>query len=86
VVGGESVTILTKNFPPNQTFTARMDVRGYRAIGGTVVGTLESGSGGALTATFDIPAALESTPQIAIRLDSPAGYYAYNWFYNTTAP
>ena len=86
VVKGTSVTLLTKNFPPNQTFTARMDVRGDRAIGGTVVGTLESGEGGALTATFNIPSSLADTPQIAIRLDSPAGYYAYNWFYNNMAP
>jgi hypothetical protein len=86
VVRGDSVTILTKNFPPNQTFTARMAVRGNRAIGGTVVGTLDAGTGGALTATFNIPSSLASTPQIAIRLDSPAGYFAYNWFYNNTAP
>ena len=86
VVQGTSVTILTNNFPPNQTFTARMAVRGNRAIGGTVVGTLESGTGGALTATFNIPEGLRSTSQIAIRLDSPAGFFAYNWFHNTTTP
>jgi hypothetical protein len=86
VIQGTSVTILTNNFPANQTFTARMDVRGNRAIGGTVVGTLESGTGGALTATFNIPESLRNTRQIAIRMDSPAGFFAYNWFYNTTTP
>jgi uncharacterized protein YcfJ len=86
VVRGTSVTIVTNNFPADQTFTARMAVRGNRAIGGTVVGTLESGSGGTLTATFNIPESLRSTRQIAIRLDSPAGFFAYNWFYNTTTP
>jgi hypothetical protein len=87
VIEGESVTVLTDNFPANRTFTVRMDVRGNRAIGGTVVGTLESEEGGALTATFDIPDSLASTPQIAIRMDSTTGgFYAYNWFYNTTAP
>ncbi len=86
VIQGTSVTILTNNFPSNQTFTARMDVRGNRAIGGTVVGTLESGAGGALTATFNIPESLRNTRQIAIRLDSPAGFFAYNWFHNKTTP
>jgi hypothetical protein len=86
VVQGTSVTVRTNNFPPDQTFTARMDVRGNRALGGTVVGTLESGTGGVLTATFNIPESLRSTRQIAIRLDSPAGFFAYNWFYNTTTP
>jgi hypothetical protein len=86
VVRGTSVTIVTNNLPPNQTFTARMAVRGNRAIGGTVSGTLESGAGGAVTATFNIPEGLRSTSQIAIRLDSPAGFFAYNWFYNTTSP
>jgi hypothetical protein len=86
VVQGSSVTIRTNNLPANQTFTARMDVRGNRAIGGTIVGTLESGTGGTLTATFNIPNNLRNTRQIAIRLDSPSGFFAYNWFYNTTAP
>jgi hypothetical protein len=79
---GISVSILTKNFPAGQTFTVRMGEFGTLGLGGTVVGTLESGSGGALTGTFTIPAALASRTQIAIRLDSPLGYYSYNWFMN----
>jgi hypothetical protein len=86
VIRDTSVTVLTNNYPANQTFTVRMAVRGNRAIGGTVVGTLESGTGGALTATFNIPESLRSTRQIAIRMDSPAGFFSYNWFHNTTAP
>jgi hypothetical protein len=85
VVSDQSVTIRTNNFPANRTFTARMDVRGNRAIGGTVVGTLESGTGGTLTATFNIPESLRGTSQIAIRLDSTTGgFFSYNWFVNRT--
>jgi hypothetical protein len=86
VVRDQSVTIRTHNFPANQTFTARMGPMGTRGIGGTVVGTADSGAGGVFEATFDIPAGLRSARQIAIRLDSPAGFFVYNWFYNTTYP
>jgi hypothetical protein len=84
VVKDTTVTILTNNFPPNQTFTVRMGPMGTRAIGGIVVGTTDSGVGGAFSATYNIPAALAGSYQIAIRMDSPQGYYAYNWFYNNT--
>jgi hypothetical protein len=84
VVKDTSVTILTNNFPPNQTFTVRMGPMGTKAVGGIVVGTTDSGTGGAFSATYTIPAALASSYQIAIRMDSPSGYFAYNWFYNNT--
>lgn len=80
---GESVTIQTHNFPANQTFTVRMNKMGTLGAGGTVVGTLESGAGGSLSATYNIPDSLKGDAQVAIRLDSPQGYYSYNWFYNS---
>ncbi len=79
---GVSVTITTQNYPANQTFTARMGEYGTLGIGGTVVGTLSSGNGGAITQTFAIPAALADRTKIAIRLDSNLGYYSYDWFNN----
>jgi hypothetical protein len=84
VVKDTSVTILTNNFPANQTFTVRMGPMGTKGIGGTVVGTTDSGVGGAFSATYAIPAGLAGSYQIAIRMDSPAGFFAYNWFYNNT--
>jgi hypothetical protein len=38
--------------------------------------------------TFDIPASLKGSYQIAVRLQSNtgSGYFAYNWFYNNNAP
>jgi hypothetical protein len=80
----ESVTIRTHNFPANRSFTARMGPMGTRGIGGTVVGTTNSGSGGTFDVTYEIPAGLQGHRQIAIRLEASGGYYAYNWFYNNT--
>jgi hypothetical protein len=50
-------------------------------------GTLESGKGGEITATFDIPAELAGTYRISImlRTEHMYPYLAYNWFYNNTA-
>jgi hypothetical protein len=86
VVRDSTVTILTNNFPPNQVFTVRMGPMGTRAIGGIVVATTDSGTGGSFTATYTIPAALASSSRIAIRMDSSLGFYAYNWFWNNTTP
>jgi hypothetical protein len=84
VVANQSVTIETRNFPPNQTFTARMGPFGTQAVGGAVVGTTHSGEGGVFRATYEIPAHLHNSQRIAIRLDSPEGWFSYNWFFNTT--
>jgi hypothetical protein len=80
---GESVTIHAINFPQNTNFTARMDYFGNLAIGGTIVGTVNSGTG-TFDATFNIPASLKDAATIAMRLDSASGWYSYNWFTNKT--
>jgi hypothetical protein len=85
VVRNQTVTILTNNFPANMDFVVRMDVRGNRALGGIVVTTFNSGNGGSFSRTFDIPAALQNVPQIAIRTDSTTTlHHSYNWFYNNS--
>lgn len=86
VVKDTSVTITTKNFPKNVTFDILMGAYGTLGIGGTKVGTLDSGAGGSLTATYKIPAALQGKNRIAIRAQSASGFFAYNWFWNATAP
>jgi len=87
VAQNASVTIKTANLPPNQTFTVTMGAFGTQGIGGVVVGTLNSGTGGALTATFGIPAQFAGYNRIALRMQTAhaAPFFAYNWFYNTTA-
>jgi hypothetical protein len=85
VVKDSSVTIKAYNFPAGDTFTVTMGPFGTMGIGGIVVGTTNSGSGGTFTVSYSIPAALAGSYQIAIRLQSSStGYYAYNWFYNNT--
>ena len=85
VVKDTSVTIKTYNLPPNDEFKVRMGKMGTKAVGGIVVGSFDSGSGGVKTFTFDIPADLKGQKQIAIRFDSKtgSGYFAYNWFWNS---
>ncbi len=79
-----SVTIETANFPADQTFTVRMGAFGTLGVGGTVVGTTDSGTGGTFQATYDIPASLKGSARIAIRMDSPQGFFSFNWFDNNT--
>jgi hypothetical protein len=84
VAADQNVTVETRNFPPNQTFTVRMGLMGTRGIGGTIVGTTDSRAGGTFRATFTIPQNLHGQDQIAIRMDSPQGTFSFNWFYNRT--
>ena len=83
---GVSVTVGGYNFPAGQTFTVRMGTYGSYGIGGTVVGSYATGAGGYFTSTYAIPAALVGADKIAIRFESSAGFFSYNWFYNTTSP
>lgn len=85
VVKDQKVTIRTKNFPTNKDFIVRMGAYGTMGIGGTVVATTNSGSGGVFEATYNIPAKLKGSYRVAIRMDSTSGgFYSFNWFYNNT--
>jgi len=86
VVADGTVTIKGYNFPAGDNYNVRMGPYGYYGVGGALVDTQATGSGGSFTATYTIPASLYGQTQIAIRLESPTtGYYAYNWFWNNTA-
>lgn len=86
VIKDASVSIKTNNFPPNIEFKVLMEKFGTCGINGSHVATIQSGSGGTFSATYAIPESLKGQTQIAIRLESTTGFYAYNWFYNTTTP
>jgi len=87
VVRNSQVSIQTNNFPPNLNFAVLMGPMGTRGVGGYQVGNLNSGAGGVMNATFNIPGPLYNHYQIAIRTQNqPTGYYSYNWFYNNTTP
>jgi hypothetical protein len=79
-----SVTIQTRNLPPNTDFQVLMGYNGTRGIGGYHVTTFNSGAGGKQTLTFNIPAQLAGQRKIAIRLQSSV-FYAFNWFWNNNA-
>jgi hypothetical protein len=81
----DTVTIQTQNYPANQTFTVRMGNFGTLGVGGIVVGSFDSGSGGSFSVTFDIPDALHGRSRIAIRADSSQGFFSFNWFWNNTS-
>lgn len=87
VTKGQSVTILTNNFPANMTFNVTMGKMYTRGVDGISVGSFASEQGGALTKTFTIPAALAGDDRISIRAQTAHAnpYYAFNWFSNTTA-
>jgi hypothetical protein len=85
VTEDQEVSILGSNFPPDDSFVVRMHYYGTAGIGGTVVGTVDTDDGGAISGTFTIPAAYHGLWKIAIRMDSTtSGYYAYNWFFNNS--
>ena len=87
VVKDTSVTIKTNNFPADTDFKVLMGKMGTKGVGGILVTTIDSGTGGSFNKTFSVPAALAGESQIAIRLEATSGgYFAYNWFYNNSTP
>lgn len=86
VVRNSTVTFTTNNFPAGKTFKVLMGPMGSRGVNGYNAGTFNSGSGGKMTLTFNIPSQMYGARQIAIRTQSTTGgYYSYAWFYNQTA-
>ena len=87
VVKDDEVTITTKNFPVDRTFTVLMGKYGTLGIGGIEVDSTDSGDGGSFEATYAIPDELKGQSRIAIRLESTTGgFYSYGWFWNNTTP
>ena len=81
------ITILTYNFPANQSFEILMGAMHTRGVGGVRAGVFNTGLGGSQTIQAVIPAALHGQYQIAVRLQSQTKpeFFAYNWFYNDGA-
>ena len=88
VVKDNSVTIQTYNFPANKQFEVLMGKMGTQGTNGVRVDKIKSDKDGSFKATFSIPEKLQGRSQIALRLQAAdgSGYYAYNWFYNSTTP
>jgi LysM repeat protein len=84
VTRNRTVTIKTADFPMNADFVVMMGKMGTKGINGIEVTKVNSGKGGELSFTFDIPKALRNQERIAIRLENSDGQFAYNWFWNNT--
>jgi hypothetical protein len=84
VVQDTSVTIQAANLPAGMTFNVTLGAFGTAGVGGTSVGQTDSGSGGSLQATYNIPAEFHGKDRIAIRMQSTQGFFAFNWFWNTS--
>lgn len=83
VVSGDSVTVKGTNLPVDEDFAVLMGVYGTQGVSGIEVGTVNSGSTGEVTETFDIPASLADDYQIAIRFQSKdSSLVLYTWFQN----
>jgi LysM repeat protein len=86
VVAGQSVSISTRNFPPNVRFDVLMNESGTQGIGGIRVDSMTTGSRGDFTASFRIPESLRTEDRIVIRLDSPTtNFFSFNTFTNRTS-
>jgi len=88
VARNKSVTIKTSNLPPHNEFKVLMNKMGTKGINGTQVDTFSTGSGGSQTLKFNISDSMKNQKRIAIRIQSISGigYFAYNWFYNSSYP
>lgn len=84
---GKTVTIRTRNFPANYQFTVRMGAMFTQGIGGEIVDTFNSGAGGVMDLTFEIPAAFANADRVAIRTHTGHvnPFYSYNWFHNVAS-
>lgn len=83
----DTVTITTFNLAPGDTYNIFIGVYGSLGIGGIFIESLDSGTGGTLSATFAIPSQFYGVDRLAIRLESEiSGYFAYNWFWNQNLP
>jgi hypothetical protein len=84
VVRNDTVTIKGYNYPPNTKFNVYMGRYGSAGAGGYFVASFNSGQGGTIVKTFNIPPEMYGASKIAIRTQGSV-YYAYNWFWNNTA-
>lgn len=85
VKADDSVSVSAANFPTGVKVTAKMDVSSKDGSAGIVVGDTNSGTTGAFEATYKIPADLKGKGTITIRLEAPGGFFAYDWFTNTSS-
>ncbi|NLG96289.1 MAG: hypothetical protein GX491_02910 [Chloroflexi bacterium] len=83
-VAHESVTIRTVDFPIRTNFVVRIGEAKKQGVDGIIVAEFNSGAGGEIEATYQLPEEYKDTRILGIRIESADGYYGYNWFFNNT--
>jgi len=81
----KTVKARAEGLPANQTFTIRIGTYANFSRDYVVVGTINSGSGGTVEFTSNLPDVVKGAGLVSIRLDSPQKVYVYNAFKNVTA-
>ena len=82
VDASHQATIKVSGFPANQYFTVRVGPYWTFSSQYRVMATIYSGSGGSFSFNVDIPDNVKAGDLVAIRMDSPEKYFAYNAFKN----
>ncbi len=82
VDAGNKATVKVSGFPAGQYFTVRVGPFWTFSRSYSVVDTVYSGSGGSFSFNIDIPDNVVYGDWVAVRMDSPQKYYAYNAFKN----
>ena len=83
----ETITIQVSNLPANDSFNVYMGKEKTRAVNGSYAGTIQTGAGGSVRVTLNIPFTMRDVRKVAVRMVSPiSGLTAYNTFTNATSP
>ncbi len=82
VDANNKATVKVTGFPAGQYFTVRVGPFWTFSRTYEVVDTVYSGSGGSFSFNIDIPDLVKDGEWVAVRMDSPQKYYAYNAFKN----
>ncbi len=82
VDANHKATVKVSGFPAGQYFTVRVGPFWTFSRSYTVADTVYSGTGGSFSFNIDIPDNVKEGDWVAVRMDSPQKYYAYNAFKN----
>ena len=79
-VAPDAITVYASSFPPGEGLVARLGRYGTRGEDGVIVAEARAGSNGDFELTFPIPSELSGDGQLAVRIESASGFYAFNSF------
>lgn len=80
----KSVKVRAERLPANQTYTIRVGTYANFFKDYVVMGTVNSGSGGTVEFTVNLPDVVKGVELVSVRIDSAQKSFAYNAFKNVT--